>query len=483
MASHTQEAIIEDDALLDNPATTASALQTMHDLGATRVRVAVLWSHAEPANGAYSLGTYDLIDRDAKAAGMSVYFMLTGPAPGWATGKGAPRGVHPGTWKPSASAFRAFAATLGKRYNGSTTPAGDSTPLPRVTFWSLWNEPNYNQEIMPQTTDHDRIDSGAAIYRGLLDAGWSGLTSTGHKPGKDTILFGETAPRGGNSPSQGLKPLRFLRSLYCVDSRRHVLTGSAAKNLGCPTTSSGRRGFRRAHPALFAASGFAAHLYALQANPGPPNKPSNANGGPKSDPDYADLPQMPALVSTLDALNRTWGSHSRFPVYNTEYGYRTHPPDKVGVSQSTAAYYINWAEYISYRNSRLRDDMQYLLRDPLNGIFASGLVLPSGRAKPAYDAYRMPLFLPSTSARRGHTLEVWGGARPAHTAAGSQRVSIEFRSGSHGTWKVLEYVTIHNSRGYIDIRVKFPTSGAVRLGWRAPDRHVDYSRTQSISVR
>ena len=265
------------------------------------------------------------------------------------------------------------------------------------------------------------------------------------------------------------------------------MRGSAARALGCPTTSSGRHGFRANNPALFSASGFAAHLYALQANPGPPDRPTTVTGNSRhSDPDFADLPQVPALVRTLDRLNQVYGSHTRFPIWNTEYGYRTRPPDKVGLTQSTAAAYINWAEYISYHRTRLRDYMQYLLVDPASGIFASGLQSPSGKPKAAYAAYRMPLYLPSTSTRKGRSLEVWGGVRPAQSVAAAthtaQHVAIQWRKGSRGTWATVKTLTITNPSGYIDTRIKFAASGAVRLAW-AVSGHTDYSRTVAITVR
>jgi hypothetical protein len=425
------------------------------------------WDSVERSRGHYNFGVYDAIDRVASAQGISVYFMLAGPAPKWDAGRHAPQGY----WEPSTRAFGSFVRAAGAHFAGRPG-------LPRVNFWTIWNEPNYGQSLSPQTTSNNTVPTGAALYRGLLDAGWSALAATGHRPGRDTILIGETAPRGVNNPGDylGIKPLTFLRALYCVNGRYQPLRGSAARAIGCPTTSSGSRGFRRAHPGLFSASGFAAHLYALQAHPGPPNQPTG-------DSQYADLPQLGALEGTLDRANRVYGSRTRFPIWNTEYGYRTRPPDKVGVSQSTGALYLNWAEYISYRSSRLRDYMQYLLVDPASGIFASGLELSTGKRKATYDAYRMPLFLPATSVRRGHTLEVWGGVRPAHLAKGPQRAAIMYRRGSRGAWQVLTYVTIRNSRGYVDTRVKFPASGAVRLAWRDPSNRVEYSRTQTISVR
>ncbi len=475
-ASGTQEAMFQDDIQIkSNPAGT---LATLHSLGVNRVRISLNWDHIETRRGQYDFSLYDAIDRAAAANHIAVYFMLTGPAPSWQTGPHPDRGVAAGSWEPSAKGFGAFVHAAGAHFNGRNG-------VPRVSFWSIWNEPNYGQSISPQTTHHNTVETGAALYRSLVYAAWNNLAATGHTPRHDTILIGETAPRGVNNPGDflGIKPLSFLRALYCVNGRYQPLRGSAARAIGCPTTNAGSRHFRAANPGLFGASGFADHPYALQSNPGPPNRPTNLTGGRYSDPDFADLPQLPALERTLDRLNSVYGSRSRFPIWNTEYGYRTRPPDRVGVSPSTGAYYINWAEYLSWRMPRLRDYMQYLLIDGYNGVFASGLIYPNGKSKPALDAYRMPLFLPNTATRRGRSLEVWGGVRPAHTASGPQRASIEFRRGAHGKWKVLEYVTIRNVRGYIDTRVKFPASGAVRIGWRAPSRQVYYSRTVNISVR
>jgi hypothetical protein len=497
-ASTTQEAVFQDDTQLElNPTGT---LLTLHNLGVTRVRVSMLWdtiapsakSRRKPSHfsasdpGAYGKGwaMYDTIVRDAQTYGMSVYFMVTGPAPLWATGSDVPRGGATGPWKPSASEFGAFVKAAGKRYSGTYKPSGQGTALPRVNFWSIWNEPNYGYDLAPQATDGGAVESGAVMYRSLLNAAWKGLTSTGHKPGRDTILIGETAPRGVDPVGtyNGTKPLRFLRALYCVDSRYRPLSGTAARLRGCPTSSAGTRAFRGANPALFEASGFADHPYALQANPGPPNLPTNQNGVGRSDPDYADLPEVPRLEATLDRLNRVYGSHTRFPVWNTEYGYRTHPPDpRVRTSQATAALYMNWAEYLSYRQPRLDSYMQYLLVDPFSGVFASGLYLPNGKPKATLDAFRMPLFLPSTTTRKGRALEVWGAVRPAR-AWGNEQVSIQYQRGGKGSWATESTLTIHNIRGYFDTKLVFPASGAVRLAWTQPGGTVFYSRTQNITI-
>jgi hypothetical protein len=481
MASTTQAAMFQDDILVKSNPTSALAL--MRNLGVTRVRVGMEWDSVETSRNHYNFSLYNAIDQAAAADGISIYFMVTGPAPSWQTGSHADKGVAAGTWEPSTRGFGAFVKAAGAQFNGRHG-------VPRVNFWSIWNEPNYGQSLSPQTTSHNTVQTGAALYRGLVDSAWSALAATGHRPGHDTILIGETAPRGVSDPGDflGIKPLRFLRALYCVDGSYRPLRGTAAKAIGCPTTNSGSRRFRAANPALFSATGFAAHLYALQANPGPPNRPTTATGNSShSDPDFADLPQVPALVRTLDRLNRVYGSHTRFPIWNTEYGYRTRPPDKVGISQSLASEFMNWAEYVSYRQPRLADSMQYLLADPASGIFASGLESPTGKPKATLAAYRMPLYLPRTATRKGRSLEVWGGVRPAQITAQAthraQKVAIQWRKGSKGPWVTVTTLTIRNRAGYFDTHVRFAGSGAVRLDWSPSPGGNYYSRAVNISVR
>jgi hypothetical protein len=518
-ASITQEAIFQDDNQLkfNLPAT----IQTLRDLGVNRIRVNVTWNQIAPAAtsrhrpkgfgatnpSAYAAAAwapYDAIGRAATAASIGVDFTLDGPAPLWATGSGAPRGTTGyflGDWEPSAKEFGYFVQAVGTRYNGSYRPHGATTALPRVNFWSIWNEPNYGGSLGPQgVPGHLTIPGSPHVYRNLLDAAWSALQATGHRASTDRILFGEVAPRGATTPNwgnfSGMKPLVFLRSLYCVDSRYRELRGSAAAAQGCPTTAAGSRSFRRQHPALFGASGFADHPYEQASVP---NQPTYLCGSKlcvgRSDPDFTDLPEIPRLVRTLDRLNGVYGSRTRFPVWSTEYGFRTVPPDPhEGVSQATAAYYMNWAEYLTYRQPRLYSYSQYALRDnPPPAYFDTGLENPNGSAKPGFDAYRMPLFLPVTSTQAGRAIEIWGGVRPAGYArldtGQSQSVQIQFQRGSTGAWQAIDTVAITNSKGYVDVHLAPPASGAVRLAWTYPAADpllgtgTVYSRTVAVTVK
>jgi hypothetical protein len=487
LASGTQQSIIQDDSQLK--ADPVGTMQIFRNLGVDKIRVNLTWdtiaTNRKPANGsnpasypAANWAPYDNIVRYAQADGISVYFTLTGPAPRWALGPHPPSGTA-GWWEPSATAFGQFVRAAGARYSGSYKPKGASTPLPRVSAWSIWNEPNYFVGLSPQTNGNGSEVLSSGEYRGLLAAAWGSLAGTSHTIRRDTILIGETAPRGSNGvPGTygGTKPLTFLRALYCVDSRYRELRGSAARAVGCPSTAAASRKFRAQNAALFQASGLAAHVYTLQGHPVAPNVATNFFGGGRSDPNYADLPEVHRLGVTLNRLNATYGSRKHFPIWNTEYGYRTRPPDHVGVSQATQAAWMNWAEYLSWRQPGIATFDQYLLHDPSTGIFASGLELPNGKHKLSFDAFRMPLWLPSTSAKRGHSLEVWGDVRPAHFAGPGQTVQIQFQQGK-GAFKTLKTVAITNPRGYFDVHMTFPGSGAVRTLWNG-----NTSRTQGISI-
>jgi hypothetical protein len=72
------------------------------------------------------------------------------------------------------------------------TPPGASRPLPRIDFWSIWNEPNIETNLGPETTHRGSgVEVAPAIYRDLLNGAWGPLQVTGH--GRDRILIGELA--------------------------------------------------------------------------------------------------------------------------------------------------------------------------------------------------------------------------------------------------------------------------------------------------
>jgi hypothetical protein len=501
--------------LLGDPAGT---LDTLRSLGVTEVRVSVGWTSLAPditsparpsgfaatnpdAYPAAGWAPYDAAVRDAAARGIGVYFLLTGPAPLWATAP-APAGTpkhNAGVYEPSARDWGDFVKAVGTRYDGHFTAPGSGSPLPAVKFWAIWDEPNYGYDLAPQALGG--VEVAPYLYRGLVAAAWSTLHATGH--GGDTILIGETAPRGANVPgvANGMVPLRFLRALYCLGSNYQELRGAAAAARHCPTSAAASATFRAANPGLFDATGFAAHLYTT-GQVARPDLPSPAN-----EPDYGGLADLSRLAGALDRVQALYGSSRRLPIYNTEFGFQTNPPPStcgcVFLKPATAAYYMNWAEYLEWKNPRVSSDAQYLLYDasgpptqPNESSFSSGLLFGNGSPKPGYAAFRLPLYLPVTAEHRGRSLLVWGWARPASYAqsdAGSAPpVLIQFRAATGGAWRTLQTVAVSASASGFEVPVRFPATGSVRLRWSYPSRFAYLpsgtprtvtSRVQTITVR
>lgn len=478
LANHKQLSIIEDYGDLPDPQGT---LQQFRELGANTVRVVLNWNTVAPSSKAkkkpkgfnaanpndrhYNWGAYDGVVSWAKRYGLKVDLTVAGGAPRWAEHAAAPKanGVNLQTvaWKPKNHDYQQFVKAVARRYSS-------------VHLWAIFNEPNFGQDLGPQAIHGSRTPLAPKMYRGLVNAGWRALHSVnGHK--HDTIMIGELAAEGSepHKPAswapQGLpgnygqtRPLLFIRDLYCVNDGFRKLRGGAARGLGCPTNGAGSRKFRKHNPGLFKASGFADHPYDGGKSP-------TSRSGLKVD--FATFPVIRNLESTLDRVNRAYGSHKRLAIYNTEYGEITRPPKGRGYpSPARAAQYINQAEYISFKSGRIASYMQYLLKDPPanEGVysgFASGLEFGSGKHKATYAAFQMPVWMPHTRFSHRHREEIWGAARPAsfmkRDGNGRQVVDIQVDG------KTVKAQQIHGT--YFDDHIKFPKGKhKVRLAYRFP---------------
>jgi hypothetical protein len=154
-----------------------------------------------------------------------------------------------------------------------------------------------------------------------------------------------------------------------------------------------------------------------------------------------------------------------------------------------AAYYLNWAEYLSWRDPRIVSWDQYLLVDPPGSApskFVTGLELADGTRKPTHGAWRMPIYVPVTHESSGKRLEVWGCARPARYAqlqtGVPQRVRIQLRPAPGGAFKTVSTVPITSPDCYFDTDVAFPSGGAVRLAWAYPHGPTIYSREVQVTA-
>jgi hypothetical protein len=475
-----------------------ATIDAMSRLGVQSVQVYMNWSSIAPdassfqkpafdatdpnAYPASSWTTYDTIMRGLAKHHITVNVSLTGTPPYWAEGPGDPARTTQSEWKPNVPDYEDWVKAVATRYSGHFIPPGASTPLPRIDHWSGWNEPDQGIDLAPETARaKSPVEVAPRLYRSLMDAAWTALHATGH--GHDQILIGELAPAGGPNPGLfgSMTPIRFLRALYCVDSGLRPLRGTQAAQRGCPATPSASARFAASNPALFKASGFAVHPYSFTSLP--------PNVRVPNEPEYTELAAMPTLESTLDRMQKAYRSSTRFPIWSTEFGYITNPPNsQYTVTPAQAAYYLNWSQYLTWQDPRLQSYDQYLLADPSSTYpFATGLRTATGKPKPTFAAYRMPLYLPVSSTAKGHPLVVWGQVRPAPNARDAthraQVVQIQFREHSATAFTSVKRVTITNPNGYFEVRQTFPGSGSVRLRWSYPGGQQIFSRTVAITLR
>jgi hypothetical protein len=484
-ASSSQITIIQDGGATGP--TADATFRQFRALGASTARIILPWSQIAPDPRSFAKPNFDATNPNAypgvnwapyddavRASAkyhVGIDFTVTGGAPQWAEAKvPIPGGWDPFfAFKPNASEYGKFMTAIGRRYSGTFVPPGQTQALPRVRFWAIFNEPNFGEDLGPQALGGSRTPYAPMLYRKILNAGWNALHSTGH--GHDTILIGGYAARGmwgGKFPGNfaQTKPLLFIRYLYCLNKNNQQVRGRTAKAWGCPTTRAASRKFRRQNPALFNASGMADHPY--------PDNGSPVSDG-RGDPNWATFPGLGRLGALVDKVVRKYGSRKHYAIYNDEYGYITRPPANrspaghLYVSPDTAAYYINWAEYLSWKMGRLKSYMQYLLQDPTKAAgpyagFASGLIFPSGVRKATYPAFNLPVYMPKTSFSHRRAVEVWGDARAARFEGGRQ-VQIQFQKGGIGGFQTLKTVTKLKRGGYFDVHMKFPSSGVVRLAF------------------
>ena len=500
------ESILQDDdhLIYASTATVERTLDELSALGVDRIRLTILWraiapdpaARAAPAGfegarpASYPAGAwfpYDRVVELARRRGIGVQFNVTAPGPLWAMGSPASVARLAAQYRPIPAAFGAFVAALGTRYSGSFTvrgTAGARVRLPRVSDWSIWNEPNQPGWLAPQR----RILGGAvvpiapALYRSYANAAFASLVRTGHGPARDTILIGELAPEGDETVgvNRPIPPMSFLRALYCVDGRYRPLSGQAAQMLGCPA-SAAASGFVRANPGLFRITGLGHHPYSFFLPP----------QATLADPNFVPLADLSRLEGGIDAIFSAYGVARRLPMYLTEYGYETDPPNPFrGVSLRRQSLYLNQAQYLASLDPRVRSTSQFLLIDAgpdtryrpgsirYWGTFQTGLEFADGRHKPSFNSYRLPIFVPAPDTPPGKPMLVWAMLRAAPNAT-TQRADVQWRP-PHGAYRTLTTVATSDPSGFLVARVSVPGRGAVRIAWTSPSGRVIHSRVVGV---
>ena len=427
-------------------AVTDATLDELRDLGVDRVRVSLHWravarehrSARRPKPAArYDVATLHAIEhvlRAGRARGIDVLVNVTGGAPLWATGRRNRRPVSL-QYRPDVNEFRRFVRLLGRHFNGRRAPEVDA--------WSIWNEPNQGALLQPQWEGGKLTSPG--IYRSLVRAALAGLRDADQED--DIVLLGETAPKGSDArtATSAVRPGPFLRDLFCLDADLLPLEG-------CDW---GDR---------FEVTGFAHHPYSIVSPPETPHP----------NPDDMTLADRDRLTRLLDAAASQGRIPPELPLWYTEYGYQTMPPDPYrGVSLADQAAWLVRAERMTFLDERVAAHTQFLMLDDVPrdrpdrsrwGTYQSGLRFADGRKKPAWHAYRLGLDAPNR-VRLGESLRLWGFVRGAPNGV-SQRVQVEFAvPGTDLFVPIGDPLAVYDDRGYFETPVLFPRSGAYRLRW------------------
>ena len=482
-ANPRQGSIFMDDNLLlyRGEDVTDRTLDELRALGVDRVRISVHWRAIAPAHRAtrrpaslrdatdprrYPVRNFDIYDHLLRAAarrGIKVLANVTGGAPLWATGlrNGRRVGLQ---YKPDARAFGQFVEMLGRRYDGDGRDENQGRrALPRIDTWSIWNEPNQAALLQPQWERSRRtgrqVPAAPRIYRGLARAMISGLRRSGH--GRDTVLLGETAPRGVDRKgiNGSLRPIAFLNQLLCLDPL-----------LGQPTPGTPEQGCDFASRGPLRVTGYAHHPYSVVSAPEvvDPN------------PEDVTLADRDRLEYVLDAAGLAERLPLDVPFWWTEFGWQTLPPDPVrGVSLARQADWIARAERMTWADDRVVAHTQFLLRDdePRRergatlrrkwGTYQTGLTFAGAKRKPAYRSYRLPLVAPLREVSAGQSARLWGLVRPGVNGV-AQRVVLEFRASGTDRFERVRELTTTDDRGYFEADVRPVTSGQWRFAWRPP---------------
>ena len=119
----------------------------------------------DPADPAYNFKHADSMARQTAAIGAQSLFTIVN-APRWANGNKAP------SYAPAdPDDYGQFCGSVAWRYSGTYTPPGALLPLPAVKNFTVWNEPNRGQYLMPQGRDGQTAARNfAALVRACTDA-------------------------------------------------------------------------------------------------------------------------------------------------------------------------------------------------------------------------------------------------------------------------------------------------------------------------
>lgn len=334
-ASATALGVQDDQLTWRPPGEVEPRVELLAATGARWTRVDVHWREiapakparpSDPADPAYRWEQLDTVMRSLDARGIRA-ILTAFYSPSWANGGRDHR------WVPDRIQYAAFMVALGRRYSGTFIPPDAVSPLPKVTHFELWNEPNLAFFFTPQWRKvRGRWHPvSPALYGNLVKA----VTPRLRRARPDAlVIVGALGPTNTTNPPSTVGVGDFIAAL-----RRQKVPAMAASQ----------------------------HLY--------PGAPPGRSGALPSD-------------NGLPRIIKLWGGiRPGIPVYVTETGYTTSPSGYHGyhVDEQTQAIYLRQL----VRNlARPRVPLIVWYQTQDHTQWTSGLTAIDGRRKPAFDAFR-----------------------------------------------------------------------------------------------
>ena len=311
----------------------ASRIEASGQANSTIMRLLVQWNlvaKTRPSNAldsfdpAYVFDDVDEAVRSAQATDQEVILTISG-TPRWANG-----GKNPNVMPANVSNFTSFARAIASRYSGRFMG------YPFVRFWSIWNEPNLQLFLAPQFNAAGK-SIAPANYARLAAAAYTGIKAGNPRA---QVAIGETSPRGSDKP-QGLRPTHT--------------PGKFAELVA------------KANPKL-KFDAWSHHPY-----------PTNPNSPPSQVVKWPNvsLASLPRFNESL----KTWFKRKSVPIWITEYGHQTKPPEPFGIPYSTQAAYIqqsiSWAAGYPFVTMFI----WFVFQDDQGQPWESGVYTAGGAAK------------------------------------------------------------------------------------------------------
>jgi hypothetical protein len=150
------------------------------------------------------------------------------------------------------------------------------------------------------------------------------------------------------------------------------------------------------------------------------------------------------------------------PVWLTEYGYQTNPPDTfLGVPPKRQATLLGLAAMRAWRLPRVTMLIQYLYRDePAISRFQTGLVFVDNRLKPSLQEFKLPF---AEMRRVGTKTTLWGQVRGGRPGRKAYTLEILRRN----TWTPVGHSRLTDGDGVFTLAIRLKRGALLRI-WAPP---------------